>query len=246
MGATNNESSNTTGILKHLLTTWWAVGVALLGVLIVGGVALFLPNMIERMKFFIGAALSWLILVIVAIQAYIYRQQARIMGDSLVIGTRSYVGIHSIETEMTKRTWTLPRTLIIRIENIGKVPASDIRVSTTVSMFIPEPESVSENCRRFYSEVFNDDFGGVHLFPGNLTFEVRIPLSLTFSSCELFLTMEQKSIFTAHIKIAHNDGFNAPQQSETFFHYLARANRWTPRAIAPPQEIWEKEDATVR
>lgn len=245
----NEEGVSHAGLWRILLA-----GAILLVALLF--LSVFLPNMSERIKFFTVNALSLLVLVAIAVQAYIYRrqwavmkeqmeqakQQTRIMGDSLIIETRSYVGIHSIETELTTDSQPRSRTLIVRIENIGKVPAEDIKVSTVVSMWTPNKSRWAGNPRGFYSEAFNNNFRHAKLFPGSLKFEIRVPLLPVFSLSELILIAQQISIFTVSVKIEHNDGFNAPQQSEFFFHYLASANQWIPRAVVSPKEL-EKEQA---
>lgn len=232
----NNESLSRGYVWRIVLYSSIAYAILL-------GLSIWWPNLAERTKFFTNSGLLLALLIVAIAQVLVYHRQWQVMDRSLVISQRAYVGVHSIETELTRDSFSRPHTLIIRIENIGKIPASEINVYTTVSMFIPDPELVGEHSRRFYSQVFNENFGGVQLFPGSLKFEVRVPLLLTFSGRELVLAMEQKTIFTAHVKIVHNDGFDTLQQSEFFFHYLARANRWIPRAVKSAEEICEKEYA---
>src|ERR1044072_7792776 len=71
--------------------TWRVVGVAVAGVLVIGATARWLPDMKERMKFFADSALSWLILIVVAVQAYIYSQQREVMERQARSADRSVV-----------------------------------------------------------------------------------------------------------------------------------------------------------
>lgn len=57
----------------------WILSATLAGVLSLAALAFFLPNMKERMKFFTDGTLSWLIFIVVGVQAYIYRRQWEVM-----------------------------------------------------------------------------------------------------------------------------------------------------------------------
>lgn len=196
--------------------------------------------------FLIGTGVATFVVLIfytafAGLQWWQIRKQGQQAAEGLKISTRAYVGIHSIETELTRDSQPRPKTLVVRIENIGKIPAEDIKVSSVVSMLTPTGRWAG-NPRAFYAETFTDDFKRAKLFPGSLKFEIPIPLMLYFSNPELTLIAQQIAIFTTSVKIEYKDGFNASQQSDFFFHYFAGANKWIPRAVASPEEL-QKEQA---
>jgi hypothetical protein len=123
---TNGESSNGAKANSHPLRaayarikllpiSWWIIGAELFGVVIIAAVSYCLPNLKERMKLFTDAALGWLVFVVVAAQAYIYRQQWDAMHSALEI----------------ERTKSNPRLRVskIRIENF-EAGASPIFITT--------------------------------------------------------------------------------------------------------------------
>jgi len=58
---------------------WTIAAVGVVGVLVIGLIAIVLPNMTERIKFFTTNALSVLLLDVIVVQAYIYSRQWEVM-----------------------------------------------------------------------------------------------------------------------------------------------------------------------
>lgn len=131
---------------------WRAVGFAVLGVLIIGVVARWLPDMKDRMKFFADSSFSWLILVVVAIQAYIYTRQWRVMEkqtetseaqidamrDAFYVGERAYMYLKNIFPQ----PFEMGKPIIVHIiyANGGRTPAREVHVTTEYHIRSPEYE----------------------------------------------------------------------------------------------------------
>jgi hypothetical protein len=124
--------------------------VSLLRILVFGGilfgalliVSVFAPNMSERIKFFTVNALSLLVLLAIAIQAFIYHQQREIMerqlkatekaAEASYVAQRAYIGITDLRLKSTGII-TAPLvegetpTLFVRWHNGGTTPARNFR-----------------------------------------------------------------------------------------------------------------------
>jgi hypothetical protein len=149
---------------KLLPITWRISGAALLGVLILGAFARFLPDMKERMKFFTDAAFAWLVFVVVVVQSYIYSKQTDIMGASMVVSSQAYVCIRDISLDLVEDR------ILIEVENLGRVPADSIDVGVWLRLEIPsKPEQKNPTFQsRYY-------FGrNTELLSGNLPLNIRI------------------------------------------------------------------------
>jgi hypothetical protein len=105
-------------------------------------VSVFAPNMSERIKFFTVNALSLLVLLAIAIQAFIYHQQREVMerqlkateqaAEASYIAQRAYIGVTGLRLE-SKGIVTAPLvvgetpTLFVRWNNGGTTPARNFR-----------------------------------------------------------------------------------------------------------------------
>jgi hypothetical protein len=132
--ANKNSLSSAYARFKLIPITHRVVGGALLGVVVLGALAYFLPYMKERMKFFTDAALSWLIFVIVAVQAYIYNKQREVMQkqtDNFEITERAYVGIKDMTLKMKTGS---NLAVVIVCQNGGRTPAWDVNCTARLSI----------------------------------------------------------------------------------------------------------------
>lgn len=90
-------------------------------------VGIFLPNMKERVKFLTESTLSLLILLVVAVQAYIYTRQWEVMQEQkrmMTIGERAYLGIKDVKVN----TPIMNNTLVVNalFFNGGRTPAINV------------------------------------------------------------------------------------------------------------------------
>jgi hypothetical protein len=207
--ANSNPFSVAYSRFKRIPITGRVVGGALMGVLILAAVARFLPDMKERMKFFTDSVLGWLVFVIVAVQAYIYKWQAKIMGDSLVISQCARVGVHSIEPD-----WP-DQILYLIIENTGHVPADDIEVSGIAEVIIP----MSANKAQVFDHAFKQPFYRAQLTSGNLKIKVRILLDRV--PPEYLPLNPGNAIFRVAGHISYKDGFGNNECDFELTHWNA-------------------------
>lgn len=216
-------------LFKRIPITWRVVGGAIAGVLILAAVARWLPNMKERMKFFTESALGWLVFVIVAVQAYIYQWQAKIMREALIIGERAYVGVHSIAEDFKKER------IILTVENTGNIPAEDLKIAGYVWVIIPRgvglaslrnPLFESANC------TFNQTFRNIKLFRGNLKSRITIDLFKITLTNKTYIPSVAGGHGTLWLigSIEYNDGFVPGQVSHFAFTYEGNGE-WAGRSI---------------
>src|SRR6266545_198644 len=215
------------------------------------GIAILHPSMNERWKFGTEMTLNLLILLAIAVQAYIYTKQWGAMEDgleqgrqALEISERARLGIHSI-----KENFETGR-VVIRIENTGKAPAADIEVFAEGVAHIPEPSVPDETTKALPWKRFgngwqltwplNVDYGNTTLLAGNN------PLILPFS-LNSWLNRNQRKvmedgnghlIFRGHISF--HDGFKCDQKTEFAFKYSKGERDWIHHPINTPEEVMKK------
>src|ERR1051326_8278406 len=111
---------------KTLLVTLIAFAVGVAGIALIGwAVACWIP-LGKRGEVFAQSALSFAILIAVAVQVYVYFRQADIAGDALIIGNRSLVSV-GIESNMIQTG-----VVKIYLENVGRVPAFEIDIAVEI------------------------------------------------------------------------------------------------------------------
>jgi hypothetical protein len=225
-------------LFKRVPITWRVVGGAVVGVLILAAVARWLPNMKERMKFFTESALSWLILVIVAVQAYIYRWQAKIMGDSLMVSNRSQMDVDSIEMTTDDNL----ETVVLKIGNIGHVPADEIRVWVTAFYQVFKNYHKPLNgARPKHQQGYFWDFGRSKLFPGKLRITLYVPIHKHFAK-ELAIINAGRARFIVQVKILNKDGFGF-YESEFAFRFTVQTGTKPAKWLIYP--VRNQEDLLV-
>jgi hypothetical protein len=217
-------------------------------------VSVFMPHLAERVKFFTASSLNLFLLFAVIVQAYIYRRQwevmedqwkavkdqaeimrkqARSMDESVVFGLRAHVGVGSFKFDLDRKR------VFIEIENIGKVPAKDIKLEVILSVEIPQEFisriPVAQKVERPFQFMQIDtgaEYGGTKLFPGSLpiTFVVHLDNDL--------LDNDQYGLITAgHAKVVVNglitfhDGFNSGKKTPFSFRYFLKDNLWSPSPV---------------
>jgi hypothetical protein len=227
---------------------WWA----LYGALVLTGMVIgsyYFKNGADRAKFWVEGLLSAGVLSVVIIQAVIYRKQWQVMDRSLVIGTRAYVGLHSIDFD------TGNRRLLIQIENIGRVPADDIVISLRMEYGVPEKfkpfvdrytELSADKTEIVFNLRFVYRYGKYKLFPGNF----KIPILIRFER-DRILTPDEFQLITngaARLTIFGNinfsDGFNSGKNTDFAVRYYLEGKAWIPQYVPSPREL--KKDANSR
>jgi hypothetical protein len=190
-------------------------GAAFIIIFALTSVAIFLPNMTERVKFFTGSTLNVLILLVVAVQAYIYRRQWEAMNKSLIM-ERAYVGINDIGVNLAKKR------LFIKIENTGSLPADSIQVYVGVDTIFNEKPCPPETY----------DYGRFKLFKGTFKIQIVIPLERRLSDEDIAFVKDDADVFIVKGYIDYRDGINKEtQRTEFSLRYSPAENMWIPRFI---------------
>jgi len=172
------------------------------------------------------------------------KAQAKTMDQSLVFGTRAYLGIQSVNLDIASKR------LFLYIENVGKVPAKDVMVVTEIKAEVPETKYQSfcsqqpqiqhwgqrEGERRLQIP-FLDRLGRTKVFPGSLRIPVMIRLdeSPYMSDQQFSLITGGYAKFTMRGLITYSDGFHSGKRTEFAFRYFGKNNLWVPEVIEGPQ-----------
>jgi len=178
-------------------------------------------------------------------QAEIMRKQAKSMDQSVVFGLRAYLGIHSVGINLeTKRFY-------LQVENIGKVPASDIKVSVEIEVIIARGCITKEykpsrwsgpNAVNILTVPLEYDYGKTKLFPGNLKIKIVESLSEWFTDGEISWVRQGDARMIIRGNISFEDGFNKDKNSPFALRYSARAECWLPHPILSPEEERRDEE----
>ncbi|TAK00627.1 hypothetical protein EPO44_09625 [bacterium] len=156
--------------------------------------------------------LTFALCLTTALYTYFSYQQWQMMRASLTVSQRAYVGVHSLQMDLSSGQ------VLVMLENMGKVPAQDIKVSAHTS------QEAEGKIRTSAHPTF--EAGHTQLFPG--TFKIQVPIPL-----KDFTPQEASNILTGRTtlyvagKIQYGDGFGNPQTSDFAFRY-----------VPPPHEGW--------
>jgi len=172
-------------------------------------------------------------------QSEILRKQAKSMDESVVFGLRAYVGIHSIGINF------LTNRLHIQVENIGRVPAKDVRVDVQMEVAIPpkcmpEGYDLSLGAYVFTTKLIPFHYGEAKLFPGNLNINIIIPikrwLSEGLSDEQIHLITQGDARLIVRGNINFCDGFNADKNTPFALRFSPQADCWLPHPILSPEK----------
>lgn len=184
----------------------------------------------DRAKFWVEGLLSAGVLSVVIFQAAIYRKQWDTMERSLAVQSRAYVEVHSIETNPSD-TWT-----VIKVENIGKIPAKNVRVMWTL---------YGLKNGEIYKPAETKTFDYERLSPGNFRIEFDFALVSHFSPADV-LAIFDKSMKVAtflQFQITYNDGFQE-QTTRGLYGYIPKPkDKWLP--VAEVKTLPTKIEASV-
>ena len=193
------------------------------------------PNVAKSFEIFIASAFSLAIVIVVIIHACMYYRQAEAMTTAqlhsekvLKISERAYVGIHSIEQQLHPHE----RDIMLRIENIGRLPASQVTVRVDVIMLTPDEVTVSGN--------WWQDFQRTNLFRGNLKLEMPIPISKKFNIAQLQRVFAGKARLITQVRIEYRDGFRDTEPRRSDYAFRFEGARW----LSWP--VWTVEDILQR
>lgn len=185
-------------------------------------------------------------------QLQIMKDQAKTMDRSLVLGTRAYVGVHSITFD------TARRLILFQVENIGRVPAKDIQVALEITIrmrehFMPTPLPKFPGGGWSYHPGTRSRTLGVTLLPGE--WQLQIPWSHPYGRTKLFPGSLRIGIVIhlddipnlnpGHIAemitgnartslsgvITYSDGFHRGKKTEFDFQYFSKGDIWIARSV---------------
>jgi len=146
----------------------------------------------------------------------ITEQSVEVARQAMVIGTQAYVGVHSLEAHLGNET------VILRLENIGRVPTEWIKLHVRVSRIREDG---------LYTRVYEIDLGSIKLLPGNFPIPVKIPLDeLTRHEATSILNGEV-SLSIGGI-IEYGNGFKNAEENEFGFEFRIDPERWFPLPVS--------------
>jgi hypothetical protein len=160
-------------------------------------------------------------------QETILRDQAEKMGLSIIVSNKASVGIHSIE--YSKETGLI----IIKIENIGLVPAERIdlflEVVAGVHSEYVELDRTPTSVRGFLRyRIADQGYGSTKLLRGNLQITKAFDLRGNVREKELDLIEHGHANLSVRGWINYEDGFmQGRQQTDFFFWYKHIGDIWT-------------------
>jgi hypothetical protein len=205
----------------------------------------YIPDNAKRAEVFLASMFSLAIVIVVIIQAGIYFKQSkaldaqlRVAGDALIIGNRSLISV-SVESNMIEI-----RPIYVYLENVGRVPASDIEISVEMIGFADPKYANYPNFRPLVHETIVKNYGPVHLQPGHPQLFLSIDPSKHLSKNEITLIRQQSLPFGMRGYVTWKDGFeNQPTQQTNFaFEYKVRGIIFTISGEHETEEQWIPSD----
>jgi uncharacterized integral membrane protein len=169
------------------------------------------------------------------------KEQTTVMEKSLVIGTRAYVGVHSITLRREE-----PQSLAVKIENIGHVPAEEIELSIELIAIMPDGWTKQHpTLREFHRHTIRESFGRTKLFRGNLQIMFVTSLATYLAKEEIPIAISRTGILGVGGVIEYFDGFNSGRQRTEFnFLYFPEEDAWyteSPDILATKTEKKDKK-----
>jgi hypothetical protein len=176
-------------------------------------------------------------------------KNAKTMDRSLVLGTRAYVGVHSVGNDFKMRR------ILLYIENVGKVPAKDLYVITELRIEMPRSLLADRELPKGWMSAPNDpgvlrmqipflnSYGKfTKLFPGGLKIEIVIPLITEYFPNEVLnLIIDNRVPINLRGQVKYSDGFHSNKTTEFFFHYSIYQRMWLAQPIHEPFVYTEPE-----
>ncbi len=141
---------------------------------------------------------------------------------SMIVGSRAYIGVNSIQTDLKRGQITF------WLENIGKVPATNIKASGATAL----PQKTASGPEGFKAE-FDEilDLGIIELFPGTFRLPVVIWIKDFTPETERLIFSGQKVLHVACM-ISYDNGFEGRSESWFTFYYLPPPDdKWIPRGL---------------
>ena len=211
--------------------------------ILIGGLGLFVALIIGtffvqtgRIGFFTQNFLALVVLIVIAIQAYIYsgqwevmREQSQKVEKSFVLANRASLSVHSIELNKTEHV------VLVKIENTGNMPAQGISLYLKLVSFGPvEGIESGDLHQEIRSSSVREDYGRTKLFKGNLPILLTFYLRADWTDND-FRNIEKGKLGLSLIGyVEYGDGFSdkPDQRTEFYFDYQAEISAWS---TGPPE-----------
>jgi hypothetical protein len=142
---------------------------------------------------------------------------------SMIVGSRAYVGINSIQTDLKRGQIT------VWLENIGKIPATNIKASGATAL----PQTNASGEPEAFKVLIDDilDLGINELFPGTFRLPVVIWIKDFAPETERLVLSRQKVLHVSCV-IRYDNGFGSRSESWFTFYYLPPPDdKWIPRSL---------------
>src|SRR5437016_3221398 len=138
---------------------------------------------------------------------------------SMIVGSRAYVGVNSIETDLKRGQITA------WLENIGKIPATNIKASGATALPQTNASGEPEAFKVLMDEIL--DLGINELFPGRF----RLPVVIWIKD----FTPETERLILSRQRVLHVSCAITYDRSEswfTFYYLPPPDDKWIPRGLS--------------
>lgn len=173
------------------------------------------PEITQAATVVIGIAavvISLATLCVVAVQAWIYDEQRKMMVEQMDITKRSeraYVGVESLDADFENRS------VVVLLQNVGRIPASAVNVQLIEIRQVGDSSLGSLNRHAYKTQ---EIFG---------TLKMRISLKLDeFQPSELEDITTKKEKEGIRIIIQYHDGFDTAETKITYQFVGPASNNW--------------------
>ena len=139
----------------------------------------------------------------------------------MIVGSRAYVGVNSIQTDLKRGQIT------VWLENIGRVTATNIKADAATAL--PKNAQGSEGFEATSDQLL--DLGINELFPGTFRLPVVIWIQDFTPETELLILSRQRVLYVM-CRVRYNNGFGSESESNFLFYYLPPPDdKWIPRGL---------------
>jgi hypothetical protein len=142
---------------------------------------------------------------------------------SMIVGSRAYISVNSIQTDLKRGQIT------VWLENIGKIPATNIKASGATALPRTNARGQPEAFEVMENEIL--DLGITELFPGPFRLPVIMWIQGFIPETEHLILSSQRVLHLS-FTLSYDNGFGNKSESLFIFYYLPPPDdKWIPRGL---------------